>query len=308
MTTDLLLKIKLKLISLLVSSLPSRISFLNHDSKELRDEICSFELGFGNKWISMLREIQNEFRNSTIPTSRFLEYKSIQGPLHPNQQYLSSKYIKAIEINSFEFSPVQKNDLLQLLADEQFGSPNCSYLFPQSSTLNIQHVYHLLEIRRHLDVNFESLESIFEFGGGYGNLARLVIKSGFKGRYTIFDFQLMGALQKYYLSRSISTADKINTFKFISNIDDNSLNMVGGNFLFIATWSMSESPIELRKIIFEKILQSANYIYITFQKDWHDVDNFAYFSTLSSRLPRHKCLILPCPIFSENYYFFATIK
>jgi len=309
MTLDLFLKIKLKLIAILLSSLPARIAVSNQDSKELRDEICSFDLGSGNEWIPMLGEIQREFRISTTPTSRFLEYKSIQGPLHPNQQYLSIKYIKAIEASAFELSSDERYVISQLLTDEQFGCPNFSYLYPQSSTLNIQHVHHIITIRRHLEVDFESLGSIYEFGGGYGNLARLIFKTGFTGGYSIFDFELMGAIQKYYLSRAAATADKVDKFQFISSFDHFGQNLANTGYnksFFIATWSMSESPLEIRELLYDKLLQSVKYIYITFQKRWHDVDNLDYFLSLSRRLVNHKCLIVPCSIFSGNYYLIAT--
>lgn len=309
MISEIFLKIKLKLISLLYESLPVRVSLLTQDSAELRSKIYSIDLGFGNEWIPMLREIQYEFRNSRIPTSRFLEYKSIRGPLHPNQQYLAYNYIKEIESGVSDLSQEECYSLCKILRDEEFGSPNFSYVYPQSSTLNIQHVYHIITIRKYLGLKIESLQRIYEFGGGYGNLARLIFKSGFLGEYSIFDFEMMGVLQKYYLSSAKATSSKINNLKFISNLDhfgDGIHNSFNDGSLLIATWSLSESPIEIRELLYDKILQSVSYVYITFQRNWHTVDNFEYFTRLSKRLINHDCLLVPCPIFAGNYYFMAA--
>ena len=46
----------------------------------------------------------------------------------------------------------------------------------------------------------DTLELIFEFGGGYGSMCRLAHNLGFNQAYIIFDLQPFSALQNYYLS------------------------------------------------------------------------------------------------------------
>ena len=308
MNSDIFLKIKLKLLSIMLDSIESRLDRFGEDSRCLRDEICSIKLSQGNEWVLMLGKIQEDFRSSKIPTSKFLKYKSIKGPLHSNQQYLAMKYLKAINTSMSQFSSDRRDLLNELLTDEPFGAPNSSYFCPRSSTQNIQHIYHLLLMQRNLGLDFNTLSRVFEFGGGYGNVARLISMSGFCGTYSIFDFNLMGLIQKYYLSNARATADKFTQFEFVSSLEEftkDSIDIDDGNSLFIATWSMSESPVAVRESLLNKI-KSTKYIYITFQDRWHGNDNLEYFSSLSAKLKSHTSHIIPCTIFTGNYYFVGT--
>lgn len=71
------------------------------------------------------------------------------------------------------------------------------------------------------------MNSILEFGGGYGAMARVAHRAGFAGSYTIVDFPEMHTLQQHYLHGS--------------NIKPTYLSAPSGiHDLFIACWSLSE--------------------------------------------------------------------
>lgn len=96
----------------------------------------------------------------------------------------------------------------------------------------IHQAYHLARWEAHTGKKVGDLKQIVEFGGGYGALALIVRRIGFTGHYTITDHVDLLLLQKWYLAQAgITDIDFINTNL---TADDGTL--------FIALWSLSESP------------------------------------------------------------------
>jgi hypothetical protein len=98
------------------------------------------------------------------------------------------------------------------------------------------HLYHLCRYFSSIEKLNEQLD-IVEWGGGYGNMAKVFSYcfSEYIGSYTIFDLPKMGEIQKNYLNRmSIEGVDLIDSTKLdcIEKAEDCSL--------FISTWALSE--------------------------------------------------------------------
>ena len=77
-----------------------------------------------------------------------------------------------------------------------------------------------------------------------------------------------------------------------------------GNFLnnnhktlFIANWSISETPIKFRKK-FEKIIKNSNYILISFQENFENIDNLKYFRKLQKKISNK----FQIKIFKNKFY------
>lgn len=107
-----------------------------------------------------------------------------------------------------------------------------------------------------------------------------------KIKYTIFDTYEVTLLQFYYLNRLNL---KINFNKV--NQKDNSINLISSinklktiiskiannkKTLFIANWSISETPMELRKQMFF-LFKKFEYQLISFQKEFKNIDNQQFF-------------------------------
>jgi hypothetical protein len=108
--------------------------------------------------------------------------------------------------------------------------------------------------------NFWDTSSIIEFGGGYGNMARIIRKMNPTVTYTLIDLPELLALQYIYLG-SLESEKELN----IVNIDnpdivENKINFISSEFLvnenikldaesFISTWALTESPESLQKYI-----------------------------------------------------------
>lgn len=58
--------------------------------------------------------------------------------------------------------------------------------------------YHFSQLGLH---NIRELKSVYEFGGGFGSMALLLKRLGFKGQYIIQDLPELSQLQRYFLDK-----------------------------------------------------------------------------------------------------------
>ena len=69
---------------------------------------------------------------------------------------------------------------------------------------------------------------------------------------------------------------------FLNSKGNKNFNKNDLNSLFIANWSLSETPIKFRKK-FKIIIKKSKYILIAFQENFEDIDNLKYFYSLKKR-------------------------
>ena len=84
--------------------------------------------------------------------------------------------------------------------------------------------------------------------------------------------------------------------------------------LFIANWSLSETPNKFRKN-FVSIIKKNEFILISFQEKFEDIDNLKYFNNLRSELSKKfEIKILRNKFYTgnminkHNHYFFVGKK
>lgn len=163
------------------------------------------------------------------------------------------------------------------LREDQVGSPMPCTLYPESSGNLIHHAYHVLQIERAFGRRVSDYRTIVEFGGGYGSLCRLIHRLGFTGKYSIYDLPAFSALQRRYLA-----AVGIHGVECVEGpgvvISRGELSPA----LFIATWSLSESPLEVRESV-ERGLNNFDNILIAYQESFDGIDNLTYFQDLARR-------------------------
>lgn len=180
------------------------------------------------------------------------------------------------------------------------GNPYPYALWPFT---NGNTVHHLFSISQTFKSNEElaKIHSVIEFGGGYGNMAWCFDRIGFRGSYTIFDDLKMNALQELFLKES-----RVNNIKELRCIHEYSelLGLVSAakkGTLLVATWSLSETPIEIR----DAVMNNDNLSFlIAFQGSFEGVDNLAYFSKYiinTSKVKIYEIKHIP-----DNYYLIKT--
>ena len=173
----------------------------------------------------------------------------------------------------------------KLIEEDNVGNPVRYFLYPKSSGNRINHVYHLSVLTKEFNINLKKLNNVFEFGGGYGCMARIFSKINKRTTFKCFDTNIVNLLQYYYLKQNNLDVgfSKKNKIHLISNIKK--INTRYSNSLFIANWSLSETPINFRKK-FIKSIKNSKLILISFQENFENIDNLKYFKNLKKNLEK----------------------
>jgi hypothetical protein len=203
-----------------------------------------------------------------------------------------------------------------LIKEDSIGNPIRFFLYPQSSGNRINHVFHLSILKNELGINLKQIKNIFEFGAGYGCMARIFSKINKNIKYLCFDTYYINLLQYYYLKHNnlnVGFNRKKNNFLLESNL--NKIYPINKKkYLFIANWSLSETPINFRKK-FEKLIDNSQYILICFQEKFEDIDNLKYFNLLKKKKSyKFEIKIIKNKFYKgnlinkQNHYFFIGNK
>ena len=140
-------------------------------------------------------------------------------------------------------------ELEQLLRETMLGRPLITERDMLTSHNTIHHLYHLTKYEDRTLRSIDQFGSVVEFGGGYGNMARLVRKLSPAVRYTIVDLPLFSCIQYVYLATLLGK-DAVNLARepraviregMINLVPTPYIDMVPDDAgLFLSTWALSE--------------------------------------------------------------------
>lgn len=173
-----------------------------------------------------------------------------------------------------EVSSLGDDFQVTILREPNFGSPDI-YKIPRewspspirSSGNLIHQAYHISQWNGWLP----ELETIVEIGGGYGAMALICHRLGFRGRYIIYDLPEFSLLQQYYLSNV-----GIEGVEFATQIDNPT-----ECDLLIGLYSLSEMGLNERGAIM-KACPAQSYL-IAYGASWGGWDNMAWAMELMKR-------------------------
>ncbi len=206
----------------------------------------------------------------------------------------------------------------RIIEEDNVGDPIRYFLYPKSSGNKINHAYHLSVLSSEFNVDLKKVNKVFEFGGGYGCMARIFSKINKKIFYVCFDTNYVNLLQYYYLKQNnlnVGFKEKNNYF-LMSNFYKNKIFLLKKfkNHFFIANCSVSETPIKFRER-FLKIIENSKFILISFQEYFEGIDNLSYFQKLKKKLDKKFHIkILKNPYYNgnifrkQNHYFLIGKK
>lgn len=202
------------------------------------------------------------------------------------------------------------NELRQLLEEDYVGTPiirNYKYL---TSHTRIHHLYHLIKFQEQTDISVNTFKQVIEWGGGYGDMARLMLRINPEVTYTIIDTSLFCCVQWLYLA-SIIGAEKVNLIdSYDGKIEKNKINIVPLAYInnikikadfFIATWSLSESSSYSIDYVRSHNFFEANNFLVAYQLS---SDYFPHAEQLGSIVSGYGATIKECELLPDNYYAF----
>jgi len=213
----------------------------------------------------------------------FLRSKYISSTLHPNEQDKSDRLLDVMLNHSFS-----KKHILPYLSETPYGDPYLSEKFRFASPMTIQHAYYIFLIKKYLDIFLPTskVNSIIDFGGGYGNFCKLIHQFGYHEMYNIVDFDILHRIQKKFISHNLHGLIYPNLdIRYINSLSELDFSRHDLNSIFIASYSLSETEKSIRDV-FESNINNFNYIFIVYQRyvGFHDMDNFAYFNSIEKKL------------------------
>ena len=255
-------------------------------------------------WQQFLAQVSSRIKSEDL--NRFLVWPEIKASMFvSNQRFVRS------ELYTLKSLPDWKDRWFPATRETNFGSPRVFVKDPGSSGNLIHHSYLVSRIENVLGQKVTNFDSVFEFGGGYGNMAKLFGQLGFKGDYFIYDFELFSAIQNWYLtslgyrvenSILLNDEDADHVIHCLSgDLDSEGLGaqLKSSNCLFLATWSLSETSIEYRSA-FEKFISTFDSVAIAYQEQIEVIDNVQYFNDLSKKLTEFDWTIEPLVFQPKN--------
>lgn len=149
------------------------------------------------------------------------------------------------------------------------GDPEPWQTMPETCGNLIHQARHIAHFEDTTGMEVYRLNGIWEFGGGYGAMARMFRALGFAGEYVIYDLPMMGALQRYYLDGlGVTTTTDLSVQPQHKD-------------LFVAMWSLSEAPMSLRDRVKPLAMEYATHL-IAYQFGFEGVNNEDYFGAWMS--------------------------
>ena len=212
-------------------------------------------------WNQHMKHIQNEFIKN--PPDQFLKFPTVRLTIFcGNSEVTSREYDYLLNYPKW----------MAGLKDSVFGCPE-RFTRDETTTGNSVHqTFHLATYENTTGKNILDFDYIFDFGGGYGCMAKILKNLNYKGKYVIFDIEFMSLIQKYYLE-SIGLKEN-EDFYMVNDIKD--IPSFNENSLFISTWSLNEVPVKLREEI-KIIVKNFTGILIAYNYTFDNVDNISYF-------------------------------
>ncbi len=239
---------------------------------------------------------------------RFLNWEVIRNTMFVgNASYISEEYA------SLRRSEKWESHWRGAIRESGVGLPLKFPACPDSNGNIIHHAYHLSRFEQRTGQSIERFETIVEFGGGYGSACLLARRLGFKGRYFIFDLPEFSALQRFYLKMNgLGVADAIHdgTVKdsifCLSNLDELTSGLKTHEIdLFIANWSLSETPLQLRTQFSPLVSHARNFL-ISYQDTFGEVDNRQFFADWATGQVGVSWTKIPIKHLPSNNYLIGT--
>ena len=208
-------------------------------------------------------------------------------------------------------SRLKKDEIIRLLSEDAFGEPLLLSSKYATSHSSVQHLYSIERYLYKTGRDIKEIESVIEWGGGYGNMAKMFYrKKQAPFKYVIIDIPVFSVIQWLYLCVTVGE-ERVNLVKTHDcEIQDGKINLVplcfvedikGGFDMFVSTWALSESSKEAQDFVAAKKLFGAKKILFANQSS--DA-SFPYAENLGSMAASNNAISEEIAFLKGHYYHF----
>lgn len=198
-----------------------------------------------------------------------------------------------------------------LLPDPAFGNAPIDNIPFATSHNTIHHASHLALWEHHTGKSLSNISTIVEWGGGYGNLARLCSHLNPKSTHIIIDTPLFAQLQWLYLSVTLPNRTVTRLTNPEQNIQSGHIVIIPVGLidaisvpqadLFISTWALSESSRAAQDFVAHSNWFGARHLLIGYQERNEQLPDSDYLGVLAQR---DGATILPIAHLKRQFYAF----
>lgn len=261
----------------------------------------------GYEWDVWSEDVRRTFTTSVPPG--FLHQPTLAQTMVFSRKQgftMTQRLVQQVE-NAFGASAAKK-----LLPEDYIGLPVITNLRYRTSAQRAYHASHLSAYTNATQKKFWENACIAEWGGGYGNMARIIRKMNPSVTYILIDLPELLALQYIYLA-SLEGEDQVHVILPSSDVSvvKGLINLVPAHHLlaqrgdriscdgFVSTWAVTESPKESQEFVLGRRFFGAANILIA---SICDRNNFMQKATADMGLQR-----LPVPVLAgsgnHEYWF-----
>ena len=199
--------------------------------------------------------------------------------------------------------------LANLVGEDCVGRPFLASARYLTSHNSVHHLHHLAVYEQTAGTNAGETGSVVEWGGGYGNMAKLLYRMNPAVTYVIIDLPIFSCLQWLYLS-TILGPERVCLVSGGMRLVPGAINLLPTTQLdgcqlscdlFIATWSLSECTEQAQAYVLDRDFFGAKGLLLGFQSasaDWPAAENLG--ALASARGAR----VLPVAFLPGHFYGF----
>lgn len=185
----------------------------------------------------------------------------------------------------------------QAIQDKGYGNPERFPLNPNTSGNYVHCAYHLSQFEEVHKVAVRDLDYITEVGAGYGAMATVCYKAGFRGKYICFDLPVFSEIQRQYI-----LANTCLDFGCYSDIRQLIELQPSDESMFISTWAVSEMPTSYRDNILNQVTKYKN-ILLAYQCFFEGMDINGYFEEWQKKYENFSWVNENCMDTNHKYLF-----
>ncbi len=192
-----------------------------------------------------------------------------------------------------------------LLREDYVGLPNVTDTKWLTSANRAHHAYHLAKYASASGKRIWDAARIVEWGGGYGDMARLIRRMREQVTYCIVDLPEMLALQYIYLF-SVEGEHSVHIVRTGEGLAPGRVNLVPSAVAlcgcidlscdaFISTWALTESPLLSQESVTQQSFWGADHVLLAYVRDENN--------RIACSLPSHQLQELPIELLPSGHAY-----